>query len=109
MAVDIILYLLAKKGFFQQYKTRIVLFAFLYHHDVHIGGIRSLNDEGVLDGVKARFQGVVAVNGSGVHVPQNTGKMGGFKWLELEIARISGDIEGGGRQSGAFLKGNKPF
>ena len=96
--------LLALQGGFQGQDLGGGLVALLDGQNVGVGGGAALDQQGVIHGVQAGVDGVVAVDHGVVHVGQQVGQLGGLSLHDLHIVRILHDVVLGGGDAYAVLQ-----
>ena len=80
------------------------LVALLDGQDVGVSGGAALDQQGVIHGVQAGVDGVVAVDHGVVHVGQQVGQLGGLSLHDLYIVRVLHDVVLGGGDACAVLQ-----
>ena len=96
--------LLALQGGLQGQDLGGGLAALLDGQDVGVSGGAALDEQGVVHGVQAGVDGVVAVDDGVVHVGQQVGQLGGLGLHDLHIVRILHDVVLGGGDAHAVLQ-----
>ncbi len=83
----------------------LVLVLFSHRQDVHPRPVHRLSDERVLGRVEARLDGVIVVDGGGIHVRQRARQLGGVQLDEFQLLRVFDDVDlaGGDARAGPKL------
>ena len=100
---DEVSHLLALQSGLQRHHLR-GLVALLHRQNVGVGGGAALDQQGVIHGVQAGVDGVVAVDHGVVHVGQQVGQLGGLSLHDLHVVRILHDVVLGGGDAHAVLQ-----
>ena len=80
------------------------LVALLDGQDVGVSGGAALDEQGVVHGVQAGVDGVVAVDDGVVHVRQQVGELGGLGLHDLHVVGVVHDVVLGGGDAHAVLQ-----
>ena len=100
---DEVSHLLALQSGLQRHHLR-GLVALLHRQNVGVSGGAALDQQGVVHGVQAGVDGVVAVDHGVVHVGQQVGQLGGLSLHDLYVVRILHDVVLGGGDAHAVLQ-----
>ena len=106
LLVDIVHHLLALQSSLQRLNGISVLSALLHSQNVGIGGGGALDEQGVLHGVQAGVDGVVAVDDGVLGIRQQGGQLSSLGLHDLHIVGIIHNVVLGGGDAGTVLQGD---
>ena len=98
---DVVSHLLALQSGLQGQDLGLVLVALLHRQNVGVSGGAALDEQGVVDGVQTRIDGVVAVDDRVVQIGQHIGQLGGLSLHDLYVVGVVYDVVLGGGDAGA--------